>query len=120
MSCYLISIFQNEYLVRYFTQVAEFIGQAVSSGNKIFVNCVFGRSRSTTCVVAYLMLVQGWTLQSSLNHIRRRRPVQLNYGFIQQLVDLENKLEHLRRDKNGAKNVTEEPDQCNNIINHDN
>ena len=32
------------------------------------------------------MLVQGWTLQSSLCHIRRRRPVQLNYGFIQQLV----------------------------------
>ena len=83
--------------VRYFKEVAEFIGQAISSGNKIFVNCVFGRSRSTTCVVAYLMLCQQWTLQSSLNHIRRHRPIEVNYGFINQLVDLENKLETIGR-----------------------
>ena len=81
------------FFCRYFKDVAEFIGQAISSGNKIFVNCVFGRSRSTTCVVAYLMLCQQWTLQSSLNHIRRHRPIEVNYGFINQLVDLENKLE---------------------------
>ena len=85
------------YSCRYFKEVAEFIGQAISSGNKIFVNCVFGRSRSTTCVVAYLMLCQQWTLQSSLNHIRRHRPIEVNYGFINQLVDLENKLEMIGR-----------------------
>ena len=96
--------------------MAEFIGQALSSGQKIFVNCVFGRSRSTTCVVAYLMLVQGWTLQSSLCHIRRRRPVQLNYGFIRQLVDLENKLEYIRNNENSGTNVQVETNQCNDTI----
>ena len=92
--------------------MAEFIGQALSSGNKVFVNCVFGRSRSTTCVVAYLMMCQEWTLQSSLNHIRRHRPVQLNYGFIQQLVDLENKLEYIRN--NHENKNSDETNQCKN------
>ena len=91
--------------------MAEFIGQALLSGNKVFVNCVFGRSRSTTCVVAYLMLCQGWTLQSSLNHIRKHRPIQVNYGFIQQLVDLENKLLQIRNNKENSE-VTLEVDQC--------
>ena len=103
-------------LSRYFTQVAEFIGQALSSGNKIFVNCVFGRSRSTTCIVAYLMLVQGWTLQSSLCHIRRQRPVQLNYGFVNQLVDLENKLEQIRNNKNSDESKFFQTNQCNDKI----
>ena len=62
------------------------------------------------------MLVQGWTLQSSLCHIRRRRPVQLNYGFIRQLVDLENKLEHIRNNTISGTNVQVELDQCNNTI----
>ena len=104
---------------RYFKDVAEFIGQAISSGNKIFVNCVFGRSRSTTCVVAYLMLCQQWTLQSSLNHIRRHRPIEVNYGFINQLVDLENKLEMIgkfsRKDTTNVLVTEDALDHCREI-----
>ena len=95
-------LIQQNFISRYFMKVAEFINEAVNStyNGRVFVNCVFGKSRSTTCVVAYLMLCQEWTLQNALEHIRRHRPVELNYGFIQQLVDLENKLDDIRKKKN--------------------
>ena len=80
--------------LRYFNEVASFIQEALTSNmnNKVYVNCVFGKSRSTTCVVAFLMLCKDWSAQQALEHIKRRRNVQLNSGFLQQVVDLENKL----------------------------
>ena len=83
------------FIYRYFVKVVEYIQQAIKpiSNGRLLVNCVFGKSRSTTCVVAYLMLCHGWTPETALVHIRHHRPVQLNYGFIQQLVDLEHKLD---------------------------
>ena len=56
------------------------------------------------------MLCHEWTLQSALHHIRRRRPVQVNYGFIQQLVDLEHKLDGIRKKKENDHSVG--VDQC--------
>jgi len=79
-------------ICRHFMEVAQFLDSCLSNNGKCFVNCVFGRSRSTTCVVAYLMLKHGWGALQALKHIRQLRPVELNEGFIQQLADLDFKL----------------------------
>ena len=40
----------------YFNEVVDFIDQALTAGGKVLVNCEMGMSRSSTCVLAYLML----------------------------------------------------------------
>ena len=113
--------------------MAQFIDSALSDNGKVFVNCVFGRSRlkiilnilegsfnkvlfskvilnivffskvilnkvifnkvifnityfnclysttrrSTSCVVAYLMLKHDWSALKALTHIREKRPIQV-------------------------------------------
>ena len=91
----------TSFIFRYFEEVATYIQEALTSNlnNKVYVNCVFGKSRSTTCVVAYLMLCQDWTAQHALEHIKRRRNVHINPGFLQQLIDLEHKIKWLRAHK---------------------
>jgi len=79
-------------ICRHFMEVAEFLDSALSNNGKCFVNCVFGRSRSTTCVVVYLMLKYDWNALQALEHIRSFRPVEVNEGFIQQLADLDYKI----------------------------
>ena len=70
----------------------EFMDDAILNKGKVFVNCVFGKSRSTTFVVVYMMVCHGWTALDALRHIRKKRPVQLNSGFLLQIVDLDYKL----------------------------
>ena len=50
-----------------------FIHEALSSNNrcKVFVNCVFGKSRSTTCVIAYLMICKGFTAREALLQVKK-------------------------------------------------
>lgn len=79
-------------ICRHFMEIAHFLDSALSSNGKCFVNCVFGRSRSTTCVVVYLMLKHDWGALQALQHIRKFRPVEVNEGFLQQLADLDFKL----------------------------
>jgi len=79
-------------MCRHFMEIAHFLDSALSSNGKCFVNCVFGRSRSTTCVVVYLMLKHDWGALQALQHIRKFRPVEVNEGFLQQLADLDFKL----------------------------
>jgi len=79
-------------ICRHFMEVAEFLDRALSSDGKCFVNCVFGKSRSTTCVVVYLMLKYDWNALQALRHIRSYRPVEVNEGFLQQLADLDYKI----------------------------
>lgn len=79
-------------ICRHFMDVADFIDSALSDNGRVFVNCVFGRSRSTTCVVVYLMLKHDWSALRALKHIREKRPVQINDGFMQQLSDLDYKI----------------------------
>ena len=74
-----------------------FIASALSSPEgRLYVNCVFGKSRSTTFVVAFLMIEHDWTAIDALRHIRQKRNVQINYGFQQQLADLDHKLNWMR------------------------
>ncbi|TRY67351.1 hypothetical protein TCAL_12462 [Tigriopus californicus] len=87
-------------ICRHFVNAAEFIDNALLTENgKIYVNCVFGKSRSTTCILAYLMICHDWPALKALKHIRSRRPVEINSGFRTQIADLEYKLNWLRKNK---------------------
>ncbi|KAF4524090.1 hypothetical protein B566_EDAN007673 [Ephemera danica] len=82
---------------KYFDCASEFIEQAISSNGRILVHCVMGMSRSSTCVVAYLMLHQKSSAATALQTIRRGRDVRPNPGFMRQLAELELELIETRR-----------------------
>ena len=63
---------------------------------KVLVNCLMGMSRSSTCVLAYLMMRQNMTAVEALTEVRRHREVRPNDGFLRQLADLDNKLRRER------------------------
>eukprot|EP00092_Neocalanus_flemingeri_P005601 GFUD01006033.1.p1 GENE.GFUD01006033.1~~GFUD01006033.1.p1 ORF type:complete len:167 (-),score=34.17 GFUD01006033.1:71-571(-) len=76
----------------HFNDVAEFIDEALAHGGKILVNCEMGMSRSSTCVLAYLMLRQKMTAKEALSKVRQHRPVRPNPGFLAQLAELDMRL----------------------------
>eukprot|EP00093_Oithona_nana_P008005 08005.XXX_316132_318427_1 [CDS] Oithona nana genome sequencing. len=83
-------------IAMYFAEVADYIDEALKSGGKVLVNCLMGMSRSSTCVLAYLMLRQNMTAVEALTEVRRHREVRPNDGFLRQLADLDNKLRRER------------------------
>ena len=86
-----------ENLGRYFMEAAVFIKQAIDKGNKVFVHCWAGISRSTSCICAYLMMEYHMTLTSALNLCRQGRSIiNPNPGFIQQLMEFQLKLKKMR------------------------
>ena len=56
------------------------------------MNCEMGVSRSSTCVLAYLMLRHKMTATQALNRVRKHRPVRPNPGFLAQLAELDTRL----------------------------
>ena len=89
------------YNVRYSSVlIFHFIVRYLSFLGKVLVNCLMGMSRSSTCVLAYLMLRQNMTAVEALTEVRRHREVRPNDGFLRQLADLDNKL---RRDRGQLK-----------------
>lgn len=63
---------------------------------KVLVNCLMGMSRSSTCVLAYLMIRQNMTAIDALTVVRRHREIRPNDGFLKQLADLDNELRRER------------------------
>lgn len=53
------------------------------------VHCVMGRSRSATLVLAYLMVEKGLTVVEAIVHVRQRRCILPNRGFLKQLRTLD-------------------------------
>ncbi|KAM3862945.1 dual specificity phosphatase 29-like [Diretmus argenteus] len=75
---------------QYFNPAAQFIHSALSHPqNKVLVHCVMGRSRSASLVLAYLMMEQGLTVVDAIEHVRRRRCILPNHGFLRQLRALD-------------------------------
>ncbi len=62
----------------------------------MLVNCLMGMSRSSTCVLAYLMLRKDLTAVEALTEVRKHRDIRPNDGFLRQLADLDNKLRRER------------------------
>lgn len=74
-----------------------------------------GISRSSTLVLAYLMIKRGFSAQEAVRTVRRHREIIPNDGFLQQLCNLNEELireksMQERRDRlkssYGSKNIT--------------
>ncbi|CAM1321057.1 DUSP3 (predicted) [Pycnogonum litorale] len=89
-------------LERYFHQTADFIDEALSDDGCVLVHCQQGVSRSTTLVLAYLMIKKNMSVQQAMKQVRKHRDILPNDGFLKQLCDLNDQLfhKHDRRIKN--------------------
>ncbi|XP_015179701.1 PREDICTED: dual specificity protein phosphatase 3-like isoform X1 [Polistes dominula] len=81
---------------KYFYTAASFIDEAVSNNGKVFVHCVVGVSRSATCVLAYLMIKKNMLAVDAVRIVREKRDIYPNYGFRNQLAQLDNQLRRQR------------------------
>ena len=63
---------------------------------KVLVHCVMGRSRSASLVLAYLMMEQGLSVVAAIEHVRQRRCILPNHGFLRQLRALDIALQEER------------------------
>ncbi|XP_039195558.1 dual specificity protein phosphatase 13 isoform X1 [Crotalus tigris] len=74
----------------YFYSSAEFIHKALTTpGGKIFVHCAFGISRSSSLVLAYLMIYHHFSLVKAIQTVKEHRWIFPNRGFLKQLINLD-------------------------------
>lgn len=80
----------------FFEEANSFIEVAMLTGGKVLIHCKEGISRSPTVAIAYLMMRKNMSALEAVKHVRGRRTVQPNDGFLAQLIDLD---ERLRKEK---------------------
>uniref|UniRef100_A0ACB8ESZ9 Dual specificity protein phosphatase 13 isoform A n=1 Tax=Sphaerodactylus townsendi TaxID=933632 RepID=A0ACB8ESZ9_9SAUR len=77
----------------YFYPAAEFIHKALSiPGAKILVHCAVGISRSSSLVLAYLMIYHHLPLIEAIEAVKKHRWIFPNRGFQKQLRNLDMQL----------------------------
>jgi len=70
----------------------NFIQRAIVEGNKVYVHCAAGVSRSASVVIAYLMVSHRIGYAEAFEMVRKKRFVEPNDGFVQALKELESRL----------------------------
>uniref|UniRef100_A0A670HT70 Dual specificity protein phosphatase n=1 Tax=Podarcis muralis TaxID=64176 RepID=A0A670HT70_PODMU len=74
----------------YFYPAAEFIHKALNTPRgKILVHCAVGISRSSSLVLAYLMIYHRFSLLKAIQAVKERRWIFPNRGFLKQLRNLD-------------------------------
>ncbi|XP_031435317.1 dual specificity protein phosphatase family protein [Clupea harengus] len=82
----------------YFRQAADFIHKSLEKKDaKVFVHCIMGVSRSSTLVLAYLMLKRRQKLRIAMETLIQRRAIYPNRNFLSQLLELDAQLQRKRR-----------------------
>lgn len=77
-------------LVKLFPKAFAFIEKAIDCRKNVLVHCVGGVSRSSTVVIAYLMLKHGYSLNDAFDHVKAKKSnISPNFNFMQQLLDIE-------------------------------
>ncbi|CCV00540.1 unnamed protein product [Malassezia sympodialis ATCC 42132] len=72
------------------SEACAFIDGALAAGQPTYVHCRAGKSRSTTCVMAYLIQARSWTLQQAYAFVAsQRKRTSPNIGFIAELMQFE-------------------------------
>ena len=76
-----------------FNDSFDFINNVRESGRKLLVHCQAGISRSATICIAYLMLIEGRTMEEAIKYVRSsRKCINPNFGFMGQLYEYEKEL----------------------------
>ncbi|XP_070539791.1 dual specificity protein phosphatase 3-like [Ptychodera flava] len=84
---------QHFELLPFWQETGEFIHSALSKeGTKVLVHCREGFSRSSSTVLAYLMMYHGMTAQEATRTVRAKREIGPNDGFKAQLCELNEQL----------------------------
>ncbi|XP_028822770.1 dual specificity protein phosphatase 13-like [Denticeps clupeoides] len=82
----------------YFRPAADFIHKALkSSDGKVLVHCIMGMSRSSTLVLAYLMLYHHMPLRYAIQKVIKKRAIYPNRNFLALLLDLDLQLKTKRK-----------------------
>ena len=80
-------------LMRHFPAAISFIKEGIRQGG-VLVHCHAGVSRSSACVIAYLMQDKGLSFQDAFKYASSRRPIIFpNMGFQKQLHEFEKLLQ---------------------------
>lgn len=76
---------QADEILQHFDQAIKFIQKGLSSGS-VLVHCVYGVSRSSTLVCAYLINQYGMNAKDAVEMVKAKRPqVNPNRGFLKVL-----------------------------------
>jgi protein-tyrosine phosphatase len=82
----------NENILTILPNIVDNIKLLNDRGEKIYVHCFAGISRSATVVLYYIMLFHNYSFDSAFQFLRSKRVgIQPNLGFIKQLKSLEKK-----------------------------
>ncbi|TRY86898.1 hypothetical protein DNTS_009020 [Danionella cerebrum] len=74
----------------YFRPAADFIHRALNTPDgKVLVHCIMGMSRSSSLVLAYLMLYHDMPLHTAIRRIIQKRAIYPNRNFLALLLDLD-------------------------------
>lgn len=80
-------------ILPFLDRAVEFLQEAKDSGGSVLVHCQMGISRSTSCVMAYLIKKMNYDTLGALEFIRKKRKIVCpNYGFLEQLLTYENQV----------------------------
>lgn len=80
----------TEFLAKYFDFVADKINEVIKKNGIVLVHCVAGISRSTSCILAYLMKHKRMRLRDAHTFVKSKRSfIRPNLGFWKQLIDFE-------------------------------
>ena len=96
----------------FFQKTNNFIQKAKLAGKNILIHCQLGISRSTTCLIAYMIKFMGYSTVTAMQFIKNKRPhIMPNFGFLQQLKNYEEKIKFQKNSDNDS-----EEDNSNNKI----
>ncbi|XP_057682868.1 dual specificity protein phosphatase 13-like [Corythoichthys intestinalis] len=85
----------------FFYKSADFIRSALSlPTGRVLVHCAMGLSRSSTLVLAYLMIHEKMTLAKAIEAVGANRNICPNAGFLEQLRALDVQLQSTRLNSN--------------------
>ncbi|CAD8085314.1 unnamed protein product [Paramecium primaurelia] len=92
-------------IIDYFMQINEVIEEELKNGS-VLVHCVAGVSRSSACVIAYLMQSQGWSYEKTYYYVKEKRlTINPNPGFKKQLIQYRNQLNWFKKSKNSLESI---------------
>ncbi|KAI6656824.1 Dual specificity protein phosphatase 3 [Oopsacas minuta] len=70
-------------------EICDYIDGAIGQGGTVVVNCREGVSRSSTSVLAFLILCRNMTLVEALKAVREKRNIIPNGRFLEELIEIE-------------------------------
>jgi hypothetical protein len=77
---------QSSNLIDVFNDTSDFISDAFCNNGNVLVHCAYGRSRSATIIVAFLIDSFGMYVDTAINLLQSKRPiVEPNPNYVNQL-----------------------------------